>query len=178
MTAGSVLLGIALFIAVGLYLAYPFWGASQWGRRERKNQRDLLFEQKEALLAQIQTLDFDHETGKIPTEVHTVQRAHLLTEAAAVLKQLDALADAVPDEDIEAAIARTRRKAAVRPSPVSAAAPTTDEEVEAAIAHIRQRKTAVNGRTNFCPQCGARVSSNDKFCAVCGHKLTPVTTAT
>lgn len=174
MTAGSVLLGIALFIAVGLYLAYPFWGASQWGRRERKNQRDLLFEQKEALLAQIQTLDFDHETGKIPTEVHTVQRAHLLTEAAAVLKQLDALADAVPDEDIEVAIARARTKAATAP-PATA---HTDGDMEAAIAHARQRKTAVNGRTNFCPQCGARVSSNDKFCAVCGHKLTPVTTAT
>ncbi|MEZ4646839.1 MAG: zinc ribbon domain-containing protein [Chloroflexota bacterium] len=175
MTAGSILLGIALLIAVGLYLAYPFWGASQRGRQERKNQRDWLVEQKDALLAQIQALDFDHETGKIPTEVHAFQRTRLMAEATEVLKQLDSLTGGVSDEAIEAAIARAR--SAQAPQTKAAAAPraAVDEEMEQAIARARQQKTAVNGRTNFCPQCGTRVSGADKFCAACGHKLTPVT---
>lgn len=181
MTVGSVLLGIALLIAVGLYLTYPFWDASKQERRERKNQHDLLLEQKEALLAQIQTLDFDHDTGKIPTEVHTMQRARLVAEATEVLKQLDAMTSGVSDAAIEAAIARARstQKAQTAVSRPRKAQPL-DDDMERAIANARQRKTSVptTGLTRFCPQCGTSVSSTDKFCAACGHKLTPVTATT
>lgn len=165
MTAGSILLGIALLAAVVLYLTHPFWGADDQARRQRQTQRDLLLEQKEALLAQIRTLDFDHETGKLPPEYHAVQRAELMAEATAVLQQLDALSGRRPvvDDAIEAAVARARRRQ-----------PVADDAIEAAVASARRRRVpvAANGHAaRFCPQCGTAVAKGDKFCAACGHHL-------
>ncbi|MCA9971049.1 MAG: zinc ribbon domain-containing protein [Anaerolineales bacterium] len=165
MTAGSILLGIALLAAVVLYLAYPFWGAQEQTRRRRQTQRDLLLEQKEALLAQIRSLDFDHETGKLPDEMHVQQRAGLMAEATAVLQQLDALSGkGEVDRAIEAAVARARRQ------------PAPDDAIEAAVARARRRAPApTNGHAaRFCPQCGMAVTQTDKFCAACGHHLIAV----
>jgi len=183
MTAGSIFLGIALLIVVLTFLTYPFWGAAEQERRERRSKRDLLNEQKEAYLAQIRALDFDFETGKIPEELHVPQRAQLLAEATAVLQELDALSgkvsQAANDDDIEAAIARARRLKAGGDGHLDA-----DDAIEAAISRARTKKlaaptVATNGtskRSRFCPQCGQAIDPTDKFCSVCGHKLTIKTT--
>ncbi len=188
MTAGSVFLGIALLIAVVTYLTYPFWGGQEQERRSsRRSRRDLLTEQKEAILAQIRALDFDFETGKLPAEAHEAQRAQLLAEATAVLQELDALTGASgPPRDgaLEAAIARAR---GTQP----ASKETLDKSIEAAIARARKEEpvstsstpsaaavpagtpASTNGhRTRFCPQCGSSVQAHDKFCTSCGYNLT------
>lgn len=166
MTTGSILLGIALFLLVALFLARPFLqgtegAARQKRRRMRQGRRARLQEEKEAILAEIRQLDFDHDTGKLPDEQHKVERAQLMAAAAEVLQQLDALSKTAPaetaestekavdlDKDIEAAIARRRRKGSA-----PKAAP------------------AQNGGIRFCPQCGRRVDAGDRFCATCGYNL-------
>lgn len=193
MTAGSIFLGIALLIAVVTYLTYPFWGAQEQERRTRRSNLDLLTDQKEAILAQIRVLDFDFETGKLPEEAHTPQRAQLLAEATAVLQELDTLTGTGSDDALEAAISRARKKSAApaeAPKPAAVGKDDLDNTIEAAIARARKKDTvpaeapkpapvpvetttpaSANGRARFCPQCGSTVQSGDKFCAACGHNL-------
>jgi hypothetical protein len=154
MSIGSFLLGFALLIVIGLFLARPF--LSPETKKDRLSRRQALLADKEVFLEQIQSLDFDYETGKMPEDVYQSQRAYLLTEAAAVMKKLDDMSSlpelAAPDQrvvpmddDIEAVIARYRRSA----SPAK----------------------ATNGRAGFCTQCGQPRDVGDKFCAKCGQKL-------
>jgi rubrerythrin len=175
MTIGSILLSLALLVLVGLFILQPVLLPEERKQR-RRSQRQMLLAQKAALLEEVRALDFDHDTGKIPSEVYEPQRAELIALAADVLQKLDALgapaagettavsptASSATDE-IEQAIARLRQ--------------TQAHEIELAVAQLRQQpaaaKTAVpaNGKTNFCPQCGRPVDAADKFCAACGHPL-------
>ena len=163
MTIGSILLGVALAILVGLVLARPLLQAS---REEQKNlsRRQILVAEKEAILAQIRDLDFDHDTGKMPDEIHQNQRAQLMNSAADILKQLEQMAGKAPqsavpvvnkagdiDDDIEAAVTRMRQAKKVRSAP-------------------KPRPVSANGG-GFCPQCGTAFDAGDKFCVSCGHKL-------
>ncbi len=163
MTIGSILLGVALAILVGLVLARPLLQAS---REEQKNlsQRQILLAEKEAILAQIRDLDFDHDTGKMPDEIHQSQRTQLMNSAADILKQLEQMAGKTPQPT----------------APTLNGAVDTDDDIEAAIARMRQTKKAkstpkprpvpANGG-GFCPQCGSAFDAGDKFCVSCGHKL-------
>ncbi|WP_420641373.1 zinc ribbon domain-containing protein [Candidatus Leptofilum sp.] len=164
MATGSILLGIALLVLTGLFIARPFL-RPQEEERELTAYQQLLAE-KEVLLDQIRALDFDHETSKIPTEVHEIQRTRLIEQATAVLKDIDeADGDSVPvesvddivdvDIEIEAAIARTRRQRSQKGA-VPAAMPAS---------------AATNGHARFCPQCGTATDPGDRFCANCGHGL-------
>lgn len=162
MATGSILLGLAILLLTGLFIARPFLRPQEEDGELTEYQ--LLLEEKEHLLDQIQALDFDHDTGKLPTEVHQLQRARLMEEATAVLQQIDQWGGttAPPDDvdvdiEIEAAIARLRRQRSQKPAaPAAAAAPVS----------------AVNGHARFCPQCGTATDPGDKFCAHCGHNLT------
>jgi hypothetical protein len=176
-TAGSILLGLALLIVVGLFVARPFLLAVN-ERTEVINGRQALEAQKEAMLDQIRDLDFDHDTGKVPAAKYQQVRAHLVAEAANILRQLERLtpgdttegsgtADRLSDE-IEMAVARLRRQS-VR---------GIEEDVEVAVRNVRRQAAAGNGTqreqqamaaVQFCPQCGNRRDAGDKFCAHCGH---------
>lgn len=165
MAIGSILLGVALLVLVGLFVARPFLRAQE-GEVVLTEQQFLL-EEKEYLLDQIQALDFDHDTGKLPTELHELQRARLVEQATAVLQAIDAADGAphlvlAPDDDtavdvdieVEAAIARLRRQRSEKPAP-PASLPVA----------------ATNGHARFCPQCGTPTDPDDRFCASCGHNL-------
>ena len=153
MTIGTILLGVALLILVGLYLARPFLKPHKVSDHPATKREQLLIE-KESILTQIQKLDFDVDTKKIPPEVHQVQREELVQRAAVILQQLDEM-DTHPS--------------------------TIDAEIEAAIASIRQVDTVVsapvvqpaanNGKGRFCPECGNSTGASDNFCTNCGHKL-------
>ena len=164
------MLGIALAVLVGLLLARPIMQGSQ-EERVRLSRRQLLLAEKEAILAQIRDLDFDHDTGKMPTKIHQHQRAQLMNEAAAILQQLDML-----DGNVELT-------AAGQVDDGAAAAVTIDEEIEAAVTRMRLARTggAHQGQPGaasggFCPQCGQPFDAGDKFCVSCGRKL-PIKTA-
>lgn len=146
MTAGSLLLVLALLLLAALFVARPLLQAGAQRRRGR-TERQRLFDQKEALLAQILSLEFDYETNKVPAEVYESQRAALVAEAAVVLEQLDNLPrQEALDAEMEAAIAQLRRQAVAAPMPA-------------------------NGHGRYCTQCGSPLDPGDKFCAHCGHKL-------
>lgn len=174
MATGSILLGAALIIVVGLFLARPFLlSNAQYGRQ--KSRRQQLLAQKEAVLAQIQILEFDYETGTIPEQDFTQQRQQMVAEAAEILKRLDELAEtptaASGDKitgEIEAAVSRLRR-----PAPAPAKAKAKVKAIPAPALATTQPSAPVNGRIKFCSQCGKPVEKGDNFCAYCGHQIVP-----
>ncbi len=164
MSLGSIFLGAALLLVVGLFIARPFLVPHAHAPQPRKkmSRRQQLLAQKEDILDAIHDLEFDYETGKIPVELFEHQRELLKVQAAAVLKELDALKAQRPakpksrkEQDIEAAIMQRRKRAKAQPP--------------------AKRASASNGRTTkaarFCPECGEQVDPSDKFCASCGHRL-------
>ena len=171
MTIGSILLGLALFVAVGLFVTRPLFGRDPRRRRRMSEYRALLTE-KEAILVEIRALDFDYETGKIDEADYGQQREAYVTEAADLLMRIDALDETYLEtgtpadrrqpeaefDEIEAAIARRR----TTPAAVPAAAKV------AAKADVHSQ----NGHSNFCPQCGEPADAGDRFCAHCGQQLT------
>ena len=174
LTAGTILLGIALLLLVALFVARPFVVAANQQQAYPPTPYEQLLTQKEGLLEEIRALDFDHQTGKIPDEVYEPKRQQLVTQAAMVAQQLDILAadgvsvdgEQAPDLEaqIEAAVASLRTPQAKPGAPAKAktSAPPPTPAYE-------------NGR--FCTECGQPVHRQDKFCANCGHKLTPIAEA-
>ena len=146
MTIGSILLSIALLVVVGLFLARPFLRFPE-SLTVSLTLRQQIVRQKAVLINQIQDLAFDHDTGKIPTDVYEAERQRLIREAAVLSQQLDTLGTA---NDIEA-------------------------QIETAVQQLRGNvavSSSVESSTgSFCPQCGYGVDTHDNFCTHCGHAL-------
>ncbi|MFQ5419451.1 MAG: zinc ribbon domain-containing protein [Anaerolineae bacterium] len=163
MTIGSILVGLALLVIIGLVLARPFLTPLP---NRQPSQRTQLLLQKEKLLDEIGALDFDFETDKLPEEVYQPQRERLLQQAEAVLKELDEL-------KLKRRVPLPRNGTAVRRD--------IDAEIEAAIKRQRQqpavaaassvRPTKGPAKAKFCPECGSPTDESDKFCVNCGHRL-------
>ncbi|MBK8431364.1 MAG: zinc ribbon domain-containing protein [Chloroflexi bacterium] len=132
MTTGSILFSLALLLLVGLFIARPFLLPAP--RPPRQSERQILLAQQEALLAQIQAIDFDVETGKVMPEDHTAERHHLLHQAAQIMAELEATAATPSAQAIEAAVRDLRQKGHGRFCP--------------------QCGTAVGVGDKFCASCG------------------------
>ena len=156
MDIGSILLGLALGLLIVFVVAQPFLDGR--GVREKKlSEADHLITEREQLLAALRDLDFDHATGKITEEDYAPQRAQLVAQSAAVLKQIDDLKPLGP-----------------RPEPEALTALPLEDLIEAEIAARRQ----TNGRASSlapgelaCPHCGASAHVGDRFCPKCGTTL-------
>jgi membrane protease subunit (stomatin/prohibitin family) len=186
-TVGSLLLGVALVLIVGLFLTRPFFRPID-EEFETDEEIESLLAQKEALLQDVRSLDNDMEAGKVAPELYAHDRPMLMKRAAMVLQQLDRLgyvespmvASAAPavvqasgvmsvDDQIEAAVRELRTPAEV------------DADIEAAIQRMRQQEAtappeaqtaaAQPATTRYCPQCGRPVDGGDRFCATCGQNL-------
>lgn len=170
MTIGSIFLGVALLVLVGLFVARPLLRQNAQRRLRRNPYRDLLV-QKEALLVEISNLDFDYTTGKLVEEDYNQSREAYIRQAEDVLRQIDEMEQGgtwmqpVPERqkgaqvddierEIEKAVAQRRKSS-------EAVAPAA-EEGKHALSH---------GDNKFCPECGKPTDQGDKFCANCGHKL-------
>jgi hypothetical protein len=165
MDLGSLLLGLALLLVVAFIVARPL--IEKRGLREKEfGPADRLLAQRETVLNALRDLDFDHTTGKITAEDYAPQRAELVAQGVAVLKQLDELgvapngASASADDEIERAV-RARRKVAPR---------AVDDLIEGEVA-ARRRARAPAADAVTCPQCGASAQASDKFCPQCGAAL-------
>lgn len=200
-STGSLLLGIALLLVVGLVVIRPLLSppaeeATFAHAADPVTTRQALETQKDALLEQIRDLDFDRETGKVPEDRYQKRRTDLTAEAAAIFRQLDALAPAANgdrtvgeevvagdevianDEKIEAAVARLRKgPSADRESSTgeaSTAAPEDAEaKIEAAIARLRNRQEGDSAEASAAPPTVASDSARKKarFCPQCGEPL-------
>ena len=144
---GAILLGLALLVAVLLFLARPFLRPQPQQTAEISQRRELLA-RKEGLLDAIRILDFDHDTGKIPDEEFELQRAVLVNEAAATLKALDELPAKPVSEDVYM-------------------------QIEAALSALRSQRVHSGGTApaNYCTSCGQRLDAGDRFCAHCGQPV-------
>jgi len=169
MTVGSILLGLALFVLVGLFIARPLFSRDRQSNR-KPTTRQALQLQKEAVLTEIANLDFDYETGNLPEKEYQQQRQNLMADATAILKYLDALDESAPVSEPAQVPGSTDRE------------PVVDDEIEAAISRLRAKPAqaapvartqteSANGKTNYCPQCGKATDPDDKFCANCGQEL-------
>ena len=172
MDIGSILLILAIFIPVAIFIARPLLEGSATEVTAEEHQYSALLAERDRILNALQELDFDHTLGKIPEEDYPSQRASLMREGAEVLRQIDefegeSTADEAEDR-IEAAIAASKasRKAPVLPD-------DPNDELETLIAN-RRRSQVENDQPKtggFCPQCGNCVQENDKFCPKCGNSL-------
>ena len=145
-TIGSILLGLAILVLLVLFLVRPFF-RPQPQQEETTGRKRQLLARKAAYLETIRTLDFDHDTGKLPDEEYEQQRALLMSEAAAVIKALDELPQDPQSDDVFA-------------------------QIEAAVNKIKQQRAVSSGApANFCASCGHRLDAGDRFCASCGQPV-------
>lgn len=149
MDIASILLSAALILLVAMFIARPL--IERMGFDERQPMRaDTLTAEREAVVAALRELDFDHTTGKIAEEDYAAQRAALVAQGVALLKQLDEISNQSPaqalDDELEAAIRAARAQMATAPS-VS-------------------RPAALR-----CPQCNQPHQPDDRFCSKCGATL-------
>ena len=170
MTIGSIFLGLALLGLVGLYIARPLIKPDPRSM-SKLTMHQALTAQKEAILAQIRSLDFDYDTGKLTDADYERQREEFMVEAEDIFRKLDELEE---------------HDGASEPVGAALTAGSTsglEDEIEAAVARRRTQPTTKapeqvmtqvgtgNGKSKYCPDCGRPTDSNDKFCANCGHKL-------
>jgi hypothetical protein len=148
MDIGSILIGIALGIAVAAYIAKPL--IQHEGQLVTEVDRHLseLQAERDRVLSRILELDMDFTMGKLLEADFRTQRDALVLRGAEVLKELEA------EVGVEAADGQVAR---------------LEDEIEAAVAKIRNKDDA--GTIEFCTSCGERVQSGDRFCTRCG---TPV----
>lgn len=156
MTLGSILLSVALLVVVGTFIARPVLLRQLTPTAKPQTPRQALLAQKEALLEQIRTLEFDYETGKVTEADYQAERQSLVVQAAEALQGLDQLnASSTVDDEIESAIA-SLRQTTTEPKAIEPVPP----EATTAPKATKQAK--------FCHQCGEKRDTNDKFCAYCG----------
>lgn len=164
MDIGSLLLGLALGLLILLVVVQPL--ADRSGVREKKtSETDVLIAEREQLLTALRDLDFDHATGKITDDDYVPQRAQLMAQGAAVLKQLDEMRPlAAPGADTSEAATEW----------------SMDDFIESEIAARRQTSPAnapnpaAEITAGACPHCGVATRAGDRFCPKCGTTLSIV----
>lgn len=183
MTITSLLFIIALLGLVGLYVSRPLLQPRLF-RRQRISRYERLVAHKEALLYQIQNLDFDYETGKIAGSEYQQQRKDLISETKLVLMELDEIESAASESTMDPG-------SGAEPQPTA----EVDQEIENAVAALRGQgmradgsnvhteslapavSKSNNGERSSCSECGKPVDQGDKFCTHCGHEVKQSQTA-
>ena len=142
-TAAYIL--IALTVMATLFR--PLFSRQQeGGRASRVNgRRRQLLEEREIIYETIRDLDFDYRMGKVEEDDYHQTRARYESQAIDVLKAIDGAGgrmDAVEDR-VEQEIAGLRRS----------------------------RKRGKPSAKSTCPNCGAGIPKNARFCHQCGTSL-------
>jgi len=153
MDLASLLLAAALILLVVMFIARPFMERINLGERQ-PTRAETLAAERETVVVALRELDFDHATGKIAEEDYAAQRAALVAQGVALLKQLDEVSNQSPaqalDDELEAAVRTAREK-------------------------ISKEPAASRSAELRCLQCGQPHQPNDRFCSTCGAMLTAPT---
>jgi len=112
MSVGAVLVGLAIAVVAGAYVARPLLARGY--RTREPTARERLLAEREGLYTAIRDLDFDYQTGRVDEASYRELRATLTAQAADVLRRLDALSEEGDslDAEIEARVARLRARRA------------------------------------------------------------------
>jgi hypothetical protein len=145
MDLGSILLGLALALIVGVILVRPLLAHSGEGVSESERRLSMYQAERDRILNRLQELEMDFTMGKVIEGDYARERQELMREGAEVLRQMDALGgDEMPTGE------------------------SLDARVEAAISGARAK---TQRRDGFCPNCGAEVQAGDLFCTRCGQAI-------
>ena len=129
--------------------------------RERKN----LTEQKERLYDAIQDLDFEYRAGKLSDADYQSVRSDLVSQAAAIMSQLDKLA-----EPAEPAVPAKPPRQEVSEDVTAAeglACPSCERDNPPGAKFCLQCGARIEAPAN-CPQCGTELPKEALFCTSCG----------
>ncbi len=148
MDIGSILIGLALAIAVAAYIIRPLVQGGGEKVTEIDHRLSELQAERDRVLTRIQELDMDFAMGKILEKNYRSQRDELMLYGAQVLKELDSLAG------LEGTSTEPVR---------------LEDEIESAVARLRGSRAAESSA--FCPSCGEAVQAGDRFCTHCGTSL-------
>jgi hypothetical protein len=174
MEIGSLFLVLAVSLAVGLYVAQPFF--QRRGRRMTAEAQEIsaLLAERDRVVNALQELDFDYNLNKIPAEDYPAQRVELLQKGTDILKKLDVLTPTsypaskkgTVTDQIESAV--TARRADTSVAQIKDRV-LDDDDLEALIASRRSARKDKSG--GFCPRCGKPVLLSDRFCPHCGKSI-------
>lgn len=165
MTASTILMGVALLILAIPIVASPLLHADRKSRIVVSGQDvGARPTHAQALLA-LRDLEFDHQTGKIPSEDFPALRAELVAEAAAGL-QREQSAEGLRSSRIEAAVRSLRASTAIGPNCNQCGASLDPED--------RFCPSCGNATLRACPNCSAEVFPTDRFCSGCGSALAAI----
>jgi hypothetical protein len=154
MDIGSVMLILALAVFVFAFIYQPFRLRQSAPLSQYEMTLSPLLAERERILEALVELDFDHELGKVPENIYSLQRNKLLQMGAEVLRQIDELQS---EEGVSGDKSPARRAPA-------------DDPLEAMIA-ARRKGGRPAGKGKFCQVCGEKVKAGDQFCANCGADL-------
>jgi hypothetical protein len=79
-----------MFVLFAL-IVYTFWPENSFASQRQKTRLDYLLERKEQLYENLRDLNFEYRAGKYPEEDFQTQRAHLETETAGVVAEIELL---------------------------------------------------------------------------------------
>jgi hypothetical protein len=161
-----ILMGMIVFAAI-LIVGYPLVNAQGYEFAEAGVNGDDNFEHlasaRNSVFEAIRDLEFDRATDKLSDADYQMMRARFDARAAEVLQKMDAL-DA------------SRAKRAAQPNPVGSrgavgAAAKAPEAPGGELGDKLQAQRA-GAKKSFCGHCGASVQAADRFCPVCGTRVT------
>jgi hypothetical protein len=153
MDLGSILLGLAVLILVGVFVLRPVLQPSPSGPPTGSRHLSELQAERDRILDLLRDMDLDSTMGKLLPEDYRVQREALAMRGAAVLRQID--------ESGGSAQEPSRPSASLDP----------EAELEAAVRRLRSRQSDGKARGQFCSRCGAGLQPDDRFCANCGEPV-------
>ena len=156
MNIGAILVGIALLMLSGAFVARPLFKGQARPADRRTDPQGQLVARRDAVYALIRELDADHGEGKLADEDYEAQRERYVTEGVSLLKQLDTLTQ----EDDRAAL-QARIEAEVL------ALRQVREPSAAAVSEPERQQVAAR----YCTQCGHEATPQHSFCGRCGTRL-------
>ncbi len=144
----TVLLALLFALAAIIYVILPLRRPATPLPDPQEDELATLVARKDATLRAIKETEFDYRTGKLNEEDFQRDDGRLRRQALALLQQIDKRApdSGELDTEIEAAVAKLRKRTPRKPQPAASA-------------------------TGFCHECGQSIQPDDKFCSKCG---TPV----
>ncbi len=185
-TCGLLALGVVAF------LISPLLDDSQQGSQGQGQHIDDLLKRKDFLYRAIRELNIDHNMGKLSAEDHKQLQAEYMTEASAVLDQLEHSGNGKQHITtlIEQAVLDIRQqRVKSQPGSESSAVAEVQPELDPVpIEDMEQISCDACGTdnevdANFCIECGISLQQtvcdacgednkvHAKFCASCGEKL-------
>lgn len=153
MDLGSVLLVLAIIVALAAYIGRPLVRGQALALRSPDHDLSALLAERDRILSTLQELDMDSAVGKLEPADYEAQRAGLVERGAAVLRQIDQ---------------RTGRPDQVDPSEID----PLNAQIEAEVARMRQLLSDSPVAGASCPNCGGQIRRSDSFCTHCGEALT------